>query len=97
MNSSWANAKVMFLIQIPKNESGAPRYARGKSVVNPTLKKMKYEVILMTSCRVHDAVSQRLGIDGWSSRAQARCAAVLESSLLLGGCAVPRNHAANQT
>ena len=71
--------------------------ARGKSVVNLMLKKMKYEVILMTSCRVHDAVSQRLGINGWSSRVQTRCAAVLDSSLWLDGCAVPRNHAANQT
>ena len=71
--------------------------ARGKPVINPMLKKMKYGVILMTSCRVDDAVNLSLGINGWSSRAQARCAAVLDSSLVLGDGAVPRNHAANQT
>ena len=57
-------------------------------VVNLTLKKMKDEIILMTSCRVHDAVSQRLGYDGWSSRVQTRCAAVLDSSLVVVLCRV---------
>ena len=42
----------------------------------------------MTLCRVHDAVSQRLGIDGWSSRVQTRCAAVLDSSLVVVLCRV---------
>jgi hypothetical protein len=61
------------------------------------LKKIKYGIILSTSCRVHDAVSQRLGIDGWSSRVQTRSLPCWILLWWLRDGAVPRNHAANQT